>query len=144
MAYQNARRSCIAKMITSVKKVMHAIVFTSNGLAIQVSIPKGKSMNKRFYRRNVFRKLIKFYQKCWPKIGICGIYLLHSNASSHKAESVTLSFLKRTRDLRSRTSPYSPDLVPCDFFLFPCHKKNPTDRNIPPSKSKVSPYLSSL
>ena len=48
MAYQNAGRPCIAKRITSVKKVMYAIFFTPNGLAIQVSIPKGKSMNTRF------------------------------------------------------------------------------------------------
>ena len=33
------------------KKVMHAIFFTSKGLAIQVFIPKGKSMITRFYRK---------------------------------------------------------------------------------------------
>ena len=32
-------------------------------------------------------------------------------------------------------SPYSPDLVPCDFFLFPCLKKKLAGRNIPPAKS---------
>ena len=35
MAFQNARRTCIAKRITSVKKVIYAIFFTPNGLAIQ-------------------------------------------------------------------------------------------------------------
>ena len=45
MAYQNARRPCIAKRITSVKKVMYAICFTPTGLAIQVSIPK-RQVNK--------------------------------------------------------------------------------------------------
>ena len=63
MAYQNARRPCIAKRITSVKKIMYAICFTPNGLAIQVFIPKGKSMNTRFYRNKVLRKFVKFYQK---------------------------------------------------------------------------------
>ena len=48
MAYQNARRPCIAKRISSVKKVMYAIFFTPNVLALQVSIPKGKSMNTRY------------------------------------------------------------------------------------------------
>ena len=32
-------------------------------------------------------------------------------------------------------SPYSPDLVPCDFFLFPRLKKNLAGRNITPAKS---------
>ena len=58
MAYLNARRPFIAKMITSVKKVMYAIFFTPNGLAIQVSIPKGKSMNTMFYRNKVLRKFV--------------------------------------------------------------------------------------
>ena len=65
--------TCIVKRVTSVKKVMYAIFFIPNGLAIQVSIPKGKSMNTRFYRNKVLRKFVKFYQKFWPKIGICGI-----------------------------------------------------------------------
>ena len=29
-------------------------------------------------------------------------------------------------------SPYFSDLVPCDFFLFPCLKKNLAGRNVPP------------
>ena len=53
MAYQNARRLCIAKRITGVKKVMYTIFFTPIRPAIQVSIPKGKSMNTRFYRNKV-------------------------------------------------------------------------------------------
>ena len=32
-------------------------------------------------------------------------------------------------------SSYSPDLVPCDFFLFRRLKKNLAGRNIPPAKS---------
>ena len=64
MAYQNAKRPCIAKSITSVKKGYVFHIFTPNGLAIQVSIPKGKSMNTRFYRNKVLRKFVKFYQKC--------------------------------------------------------------------------------
>ena len=54
----------LPKRITSVKKVMYAIFFTPDGLPIQVSIPKGKSMNTRFYRNKVLRKFVKFFQKC--------------------------------------------------------------------------------
>ena len=46
MAYQNARRPCIAKRIISVKKVMYATFFTPNGLAKQVSISKAKFPQK--------------------------------------------------------------------------------------------------
>ena len=36
---------------------MHAIFFTPKGLAMQASIPKGKSMNARFYREKVLLKM---------------------------------------------------------------------------------------
>ena len=39
------------------KKVMHAIFFTPKGLAIQVFIPKGKSMNKRLCRKRFLENL---------------------------------------------------------------------------------------
>ena len=63
---KNARRPCIAirtTRITSARKVMYVIFFTTKGLAIQVLIPQNKSMNARFYKKKVLRKLAKFYQK---------------------------------------------------------------------------------
>ena len=91
---KDARRLSIAKSIASVKKFMYAIFFNTKGLPIQVPVPKGKSMNARFYKKKkkVLRKLVRFFQKRRPKMGIWGMYLLHDKASSHKAESVT-SFL---------------------------------------------------
>ena len=44
-------------------------------------------------------------------------------------------FWKEQGDYVLEHSPYSPDLVPCDFFLFPRLKKNLAGRNIPPAKS---------
>ena len=46
--------------------------------------------------------------------GWSGVHFLHDNASSHKCE-VVKSFLNHPY--------YSPDLSPCDFFLFPRLKK---------------------
>ena len=60
MAYQMQEGLVLPKE----KKVMYAIFFTPNGLAIQVSIPKGKSMNTGFYRNKVLKLFVKFYQKC--------------------------------------------------------------------------------
>ena len=42
----NARRPCIAPRITSAKKVMYALFLSTKGLAIQVLIPKGRSMSE--------------------------------------------------------------------------------------------------
>ena len=44
--------------------------------------------------------------------------LQHGNAPSHTAISV-LEFLAKKGIPVAPQSPYSPDLSPCDFFLFP-------------------------
>ena len=50
--------------------------------------------------------------------------LLHDNASSHKCEVVTgKSFLVSEKVKVLNHPPYSPNLSPCDFFLFPRLKK---------------------
>ena len=46
-----------------------------------------------------------------------GVHLLHDNASSHKCE-VVKSFLASEQVKVLNHPPYSPDLSPCDFFLF--------------------------
>ena len=68
-----------------------------------------------FYKKKVLRKLVKFYQKHQSKASICGIYLLHDNALSHKAGSMT-PFLKEQPDYFKEHSPYSPDGAPVTFF----------------------------
>ena len=49
-------------------------------------------------------------------------HLLHDNASTHKCE-VVKSFLASEKVEVLNHPPYSPDLSPCDFFLFPRLKK---------------------
>ena len=44
-------------------------------------------------------------------------------------------FWKEQRVYALEHASYSPDLVPCDFFLFPRLKKNLAGRNIPLAKS---------
>ena len=57
-----------------------------------------------------------------PSKGWSGVHLLHDNASSHKCE-VVKSFLASEKVKVLNHPSYSPDLSPCDFFLFPRLKK---------------------
>ena len=57
-----------------------------------------------------------------PSKGWSGVHLLHDNASSHKYEVVKF-FLASEKMKVLHYPPYSPDLSPCDFFLFPRLKK---------------------
>ena len=61
------------------------------------------------------------YNKKRPSKG-WSVHLLHDNASSHKCE-VVKSFLAYEKVKVLNHLPYSPDLSPCDFFLFPRLKK---------------------
>ena len=62
------------------------------------------------------------YNKKRPSKGWSGVHLLHDNASSHKCE-VVKSFWASKKVKFLNHPPYSPDLSPCDFFLFPRLKK---------------------
>ena len=76
----------------------------------------GHTVAGRFYKNSVLKKVKEFYNKKRPS------HLLHDNASSHKCE-VVKSFLASEKVKVLNHTPYSPDLRPCDFFLFPRLKK---------------------
>ncbi|EFN82786.1 hypothetical protein EAI_01945, partial [Harpegnathos saltator] len=45
------------------------------------------------------------------------------NALSHTSTLVTREFLTKNSTYVAPQAPYSPDMAPCDFFLFPLLKK---------------------
>ena len=118
-----SHRPCIAKRTMSVKKVMYVIFFTNQGHVIQIVVPKGKSVNAKFYKGKVLLKLKKYLKNRRPATGLRGVRLLHDNASSHKA-AIVREYLKQEKVVDLPHPPYSLDLAPCDFFLFPRLKKN--------------------
>ena len=97
----------------SIKKVMYVIFFSNQDPAIQIAVPKGKSVNARFYKGNVLHKLKKYFLSRGPATGLRGVRLLHDNASSHKA-AIVRDYLKQETIVELPHPPYSPDLAPCD------------------------------
>ena len=95
----------------SIKKVMYAIFFTNQGPAVQNVVPKGKSVNARFYKGNVLHRLKKYFLSRRPATGLRGVRLLHDNASSHKAATVR-EYLKQENVVELPHPPYSPELAP--------------------------------
>ena len=43
--------------------------------------------------------------------------MLHDNAPSHRSK-LTTDYLTKNRIVTINHSPYSPDMAPCDFYLF--------------------------
>ena len=116
------KRPYIAKRNISSKKVLYAIVFNSSGPAVQVPCPSGHTVTGQFCKNSVLKKVREFYNKKRPSKGWSGVHLLHDNTSSHKCE-VVKSFLASEKVQVFNHPPYSPDLSPWDFFLFPRLKK---------------------
>ena len=118
---KDQKRLCTAKRTISSKK-MYAIFFNSSGPVVRVLCPSGHTVTGRFYKNSVLKKVREFYSKKRPSKGWSGVHLLHDNASSHKYV-VVKSFLTSEKVKVLNHPPYSTDLSPCDFFLFPTLKK---------------------
>ena len=58
-ATKHSKRPIIAKHSLSTKKVLYAIFFSGEGVAIKVPVKKGKSITRKYYRDVVLKKLKK-------------------------------------------------------------------------------------
>lgn len=116
-------RPTIVKRTKNAKKVMYTVFFNSQGPVVQVAVPGGKTVTGKFYRDKILKRVIKiftFYENRRPRTGLRGLYLIHDNASSHKC-GIVQRFIEEEKIVQVKH--YSPDLSPCDFFLFPEVKK---------------------
>ena len=96
--------------------------FDSQGVAHKEFVPEGKTVNAEFYK-GVMDRLLKRIQRVRSAV-FCSrdFLLLHDIAAAHKAASVC-QFLSPKKCYNPLSLPYSPDLSPPDYFLFPRLKK---------------------
>jgi len=99
-------------------KLMRICFFDSQGIVHKEIVPPGQTVNQTFYRE-VLERLRKTVARVRPRIA--RTWLLHDNAPCHTAVSIN-EFLAEKRSCGS-SALYSPDLSPCDFFLFPPAQK---------------------
>ena len=111
-------RPVIAGRCKTSNRMLYAIFFDSKGPVLQIPVPKGSSVTGKFYRESVLTQLVDFYQKLGLRTGVHGIILLHDNAPAHKSATVQEYLKESGLDVLDQP-PYSTDLSPCDFWLFP-------------------------
>lgn len=93
---------------------------------VQTTIKKNRQMATREVadRTNINRETVqqilhnKLVRKKRPDLWIDGWLLHHNNALAHSAV-LMCTFLMKNCITVLEHPPYSPDLAPCDFFLFP-------------------------
>ncbi|OQV17200.1 hypothetical protein BV898_08693 [Hypsibius exemplaris] len=77
-----------------------------------------RTINAAYYVKTCLKKLVRKLRKKRGKIGLRALKLHHNNASSHTC-SLTTDFLQQEGLKLLPNPPYSPNLSPCDFYLFP-------------------------
>lgn len=99
-------------------KVMLEVFFDYKGLIHYEFIPEGRAVNKELYVE-VLRRLRDAIRRKRPeKWAENNWVLLHDNAPAHGSLLVR-NYLAKHSVTALEHPPYSPDLAPADFFLFP-------------------------
>jgi len=103
-------------------KTMLIAFFNNDGLVHHVYIPRGQMVNKELYK-TVLQFLCDAVHRHRPEKWRSSNWILHhDNAPAHRAVT-TNEFLVKHNIPSPPHPPYSPDLAPCDFFVFPQQKK---------------------
>jgi len=81
-------------------------------------VPEGQTVNQVYYKE-VLTNLHERVRKRRPEMWKNSSWVLHKdNVPAHNALSVKMFLTKRKINMLVHP-PYSPDLAPLDFFLFP-------------------------
>jgi len=103
-------------------KFMFIIFYYSKEIVHKAFVPPEQTVNQTFYLqvlerlRNRVVRVRREIANTW--------FLHHDNAPSHTSFAVR-EFLAPHNITTLPHPPYSPDLAPCDFFLFPKIKTHP-------------------
>ena len=96
--------------------------FCKVGPVAIIPLEDRRTVNADWYINHCLPQAFEAWSLRRPKTGIRGLLLHHDNASAHTAAK-TLDFLAENSVQLVSHPPYSPDLAPCDFFLFPTVKE---------------------
>jgi transposase len=108
----------MARQSHSITKSLLIVFFDIRGIVHTQLASEGQTMNAEFYC-NVLHCLREDIRRKRPALWRAGDWLLHAdNAPSHRA-LVMREFLAHSSIMTYLHPPYSPDLAPCDFFLYP-------------------------
>jgi len=109
-------------------------------------VPESQTVNQVCYKE-VLTNLRERVRRRRPEMWKNGSWVLHQdNATAHNALSVK-TFLTKHKITVLEHPPYSPNLAPCDFFLFPKIKsalKGTRFESINAAKAKATQLMNKL
>ena len=106
----------------SAQKIMATVFWDKDGIILLDFLEGQKTITASYYEK-VLRKLKTALAKKRRGKLHRQILFHHDNAPAHTAKTVTTTLREFRWEILSHP-PYSPDLAPCDFFLFPKLKEH--------------------
>lgn len=116
--FQNEATPTKVKRSRSAGKILIASYFSLTGFLVSIPLRDQRSINAEWYTTKCLPEVFSVVSNKRPNTGLRGLLLHHDNAPAHTALK-TRDFLDSTPVKLLGHPPYSPDLAPCDFFLFP-------------------------
>jgi len=127
-------------------KAMMIVFFDIRGVMYIDWVPEDQTVNQ-VYCKNVLTNLRERVRRRRPDMWKNASWILHhDNAPAHNALSVKRYLAKNNIPVMEHP-PYSPDLAPCDFFLFPKIKsvlKGTRFESVDAVKAKATQLLNSI
>ena len=111
-----------AKVVSSAGKVMTSVFWDAKDIVFIDYLQKGKTINGEYYAK-LLRELRQAIKSKRPGKLTKGVLLHQDNAPAHKS-LVAMSAVHDCGFELIDHPPYSPDLAPSDYFLFPNLKKH--------------------
>jgi transposase len=94
------------------------LFFDWQGVIHHEFVPRGQTVNKEFYIA-VLKRLREAVRRKRPQLWMNQIWVLHHNNAPAHLSFLVRNFLAKNEMTVVPQPPYSPDLAPADFFLFP-------------------------
>ena len=97
--------------------------FDSTGMIYMHWVPTGQTVNKE-YKAEVLREFKKRYRRKKPALFKSAQWHFHRDNAPALNSTLLTDYLTKTGIKTVPQYPYSPEVAPCDFWLFPKLKEN--------------------
>ena len=116
-------RPVVARKGFQSRKRLFKFVFNWEGQLLDDIPPEKTILTGTHYRQNILPGVIQDIEQKRPTTAVKDVILHHDNASPHKAKIVK-DYIEEQELQVLPNPPYSPNLAPCDFWLFPTLKES--------------------
>ena len=108
----------VHKSRSKIKTMLIVFFFDIHGVVHREYVRAGQIINAKFYVE-VLKHLRERMRRARPEMWAENAWIVHQDNAPSQTTLVTREFLAKSKITTTGHPPYSPDLAPCDFYLFP-------------------------